>query len=49
MKKFSDEISLLEQPFVKNPEQKIRDLISEYTGKLGEKIKIGKFIRFEIL
>ena len=48
MRKFSEEISLLEQPFVKNPEQKIKDLVSEYTGKIGEKIKIGKFVRFEI-
>jgi len=48
MRKFSEEISLLEQTFVKNPEQKIKDLVSEYTGKIGEKIKIGKFVRFEI-
>jgi elongation factor Ts len=49
IKKFSEEISLLEQPFVKDPEQKIKDVIADYTGKIGEKIKIGQFIRFEIL
>ena len=49
MKKFSEEISLLEQPFVKNPDEKIKDLVNEYTGKIGENIKIGKFIRLEIL
>jgi len=48
LKKFSEEISLLEQPFVKNPEQKVGDLVSEYMGKIGEKIKIGKFTRLEI-
>jgi elongation factor Ts len=48
LKKFSDEISLLEQPFVKNPEQKIKDLVSDYIGKIGEKIEIGQIIRFEI-
>jgi elongation factor Ts len=48
IKKFSEEVCLLEQPFVKNPEQKIGDLINEYVGKIGEKIEIGQFIRFEI-
>lgn len=39
---------LLEQPFIKNPEQKIQDLINQTIGKLGENIKVGKFVRFEI-
>lgn len=39
---------LLEQPFVKNPEQTIQDLINQTIGKLGENIKVGKFVRFEI-
>lgn len=48
IKKFSEEICLLEQLFIKNPDQKIKDLINEYIGKIGENIKIGKFVRFEI-
>lgn len=48
IKKFSEEICLLEQAFIKNPDQKIKDLIDEYVGKIGEKIKVGRFIRFEI-
>jgi len=48
LKKFSDEICLLEQPFIKNSDQKIKDLIDEYVGKIGEKIKIGRFVRFGI-
>lgn len=43
-----DEKSLLEEPFVKNEEIKIKDLINEKIAKLGENIKIGKFIRFEL-
>lgn len=39
---------LLKQPFVKNPEKTIQDLINESIGKLGENIKIGKFVRFEL-
>ena len=39
---------LLAQPFVKNPEQTAQDLINEAVGKLGENIKVVKFVRFEI-
>jgi elongation factor Ts len=39
---------LLEQSFIKNPEKKISDLITEATAKLGEKIELKKIIRFEI-
>ncbi len=39
---------LLLQPFIKDPEQTIQSLISEYISKLGENIKIGRFTRFEI-
>ncbi len=44
----ADEMELLAQPFVKNPEQTVQGLINEAIAKLGENIKIGKFIRFEI-
>lgn len=39
---------LLSQPYLKNPEKTIKDLINDTVGKLGENIKIGKFTRFEI-
>ncbi len=38
----------LSQPFVKNPEQTIQDLINEYIAKLGENIKVSRFVRFEL-
>lgn len=47
-KKFREEISLLTQPFVKNPEITVGDLVAEKVGKIGENIKIGRFIRFEL-
>jgi len=43
-----DEKSLLKEPFVKNPEITIKDLIEEKISKLGENIKIGKFMRYEL-
>lgn len=39
---------LLEQSFIKNSEKKVQNLINESVGKLGENIKVGRFIRFEI-
>lgn len=47
-KKFREEISLLSQPFVKNPDITIGELITEKIGKIGENIQIGEFCRFEI-
>lgn len=47
-KKFREEISLLTQSFVKNPDINIGDLINEKIGKIGEKIEIGEFVRFEL-
>jgi len=39
---------LLEQMFIKNPEQTIRDLITSYIAKLGENIQVGRFQVYEI-
>ena len=48
VKKHFDEISLLSQPFVKNPDTTVEDLIKEKIAKIGENIQIGNFVRFEI-
>lgn len=47
-KKFREEISLLTQPFVKNQEQTIGELIGEKIGKIGENIQVGEFYRLEL-
>lgn len=47
-KKFREEISLLTQPFVKNPEQTVGGLIAEKVGKIGENIQLGEFHRMEL-
>jgi len=39
---------LLIQPFIKDQEKTIKDLVTEAIAKLGENIKIGKFFRLEI-
>lgn len=47
-KKFREELSLMTQAYVKNPEQTIDDLVKEKIGKIGENIQVGKFYRIEL-
>lgn len=47
-KKYFDEICLLNQPFVKDPDKTIGELMTEKIAKFGENIKIKRFIRFGI-
>ena len=46
--KFYEESCLLEQPFIKNPDVKIKDLVTESVARLGENIRISRFARLEI-
>jgi elongation factor Ts len=48
VKKHFEEISFLAQPFVKNPDTTVEDLIKEKIAKIGENIQVGNFARFEI-
>jgi len=43
-----EEISLFEQPWIKDETRTIKDLIDEYIAKLGENIILDKFIRYEL-
>ena len=48
LQKWYQEICLIRQPFIKNPDQMIDDILKEYIAKIGENIKINRFVRFEI-
>lgn len=48
LEKFYQEVCLLEQTYIKDAGKTIRDLISEATGKLGEKVDIRRFSRFHL-
>jgi len=39
---------LLEQAWIRDPEKKIKDLITEAIAKLGENIVVRRFARFAI-
>ncbi|MBW1701459.1 MAG: translation elongation factor Ts [Deltaproteobacteria bacterium] len=48
LKKFFSEACLLEQPFVKNPDITVQDLLNEMMAKTGENIVIRRFVRFQL-
>lgn len=48
VKKFYEDVCLLNQHFVKNPDLTIKDLLTESTLKIGEKISIRRFVRYEL-
>lgn len=41
-------ICLLLQPYIKNTDMTVQDLINETIAKVGENIKVSKFARFEL-
>lgn len=43
------EMVLLDQPFIKNPEMTIQALIDGAMQKFGEKVAVGRFMRYKIL
>ena len=48
MDKFYAETVLLEQPFVKDADKTVGELLSETVGKLGENLQIRRFSRFRL-
>jgi elongation factor Ts len=48
LNKFYTEVCLMEQPFVKNTDISVKDLIKEKMAKLGENMTVGRFARFQI-
>jgi elongation factor Ts len=48
MKKWYEQVILLDQPFVKDPEKTIDTLRRELVAKFGENIEIKRFARFKL-
>jgi elongation factor Ts len=48
LQKWFKESTLLEQPFVKDQERTIKDLIDGLSAKTGEKISVARFVRFQV-
>lgn len=48
IEKYYTEICLMNQPFIKNDKISVNDLLKELIAKLGENIKVKRFVRYEI-
>jgi len=48
VKKYFEEICLLTQPFVKDPNMTVGELLTGKIAKFGENVKIKRFVKLEI-
>lgn len=48
LNRFFSEMCLLEQPFIKDTDKSVEDVIKLAIAKIGENITIGRFVRFEV-
>ncbi len=48
LKKYYEEICLIEQPFIKDTAITVRELVQQHNALLGENIVVQRFVRFEI-
>lgn len=48
LKKWYEEVCLLNQPYIRDKDRSIEELAKELSGLVGEKIDIRRFVRFEL-
>lgn len=48
MERFYSEVCLLEQPFIKEPERKVSDIVNDAAARLRENIQIRRFARYNL-
>jgi elongation factor Ts len=48
VEKFFETSCLMEQPYIREPKQKIQDIINERIGRIGEKIVVRRFVRYRV-
>ena len=48
LEKFYSEICLMDQPFIKDTNMKVKDLLGEFCAKIGENIVIRRFTRYQL-
>lgn len=48
LKNYFKEVCLLEQPYIKDGDKTVEQLIHEYIAKIGEKIAVRRFVRYEL-
>ena len=48
IEKYYEEICLLEQPYIKDPDRKVKELVDQAIAKMGENIVVRRFSKFRI-
>ncbi|WP_425060887.1 Elongation factor Ts [Sporomusa carbonis] len=48
LEKYYKEVCLLEQPFIKDPDKTVSQLITESIAKIGENISVRRFTRYQL-
>jgi len=48
MEKYFSDVCLLEQPYIKDPNIRVKDLLTQLIAVIGENIVVRRFIRFEV-
>ncbi len=48
IEKYYKEVCLMEQPFVKDPDLTVGEMVNQAVAKIGEKISIRRFVRYEM-
>lgn len=48
MEKYFEQVCLLDQPFIKDPSVKVKELLAQKISKIGENIIIRRFVRYQV-
>lgn len=48
LEKYYSTICLVDQPFVKQPEKTVKEILTEQISKIGENIQIRRFVRYQL-
>ncbi|MBE3593852.1 MAG: translation elongation factor Ts [Candidatus Carbobacillus altaicus] len=48
LKNYFKEVCLLEQPYIKDGDKTVEQLLHDYVAKIGEKIAVRRFVRYEL-
>jgi len=48
MGKFFSEVCLLNQPFIRDPDRTVQEVINSVISKIGENISVRRFVRYQL-
>lgn len=48
LRKFFEETTLMKQPFVKDPDRTVGELVTQVAAQTGEKLEVARFVRYAV-